>query len=1549
MATHVHRHHHHRPHSHHHRAARHRAPAPGLFLAALHTTFNRYDIVSYAPQTHGQMPGHSLARSPIDGTLWVIYLEPTRRYYYAKYSTDDGVTWSAPELVWDSGSANSRAYPSNGIFMGTDGQPMVQCAQWNNVNAVGFYLAQRRLNTKPLMDVRRDVVARQPQARGGYSTFSGRQGGTLPQMIYSRTGVTAGRGSVMISPPPLGPSTGYNWSGMGMDGLILGGQGIENQNPVWLSDDAVAPTYWWRGYFSTNTSQDQAVVQRSPIYGRTAWPTQSDYNAFWNSQVFTIANQSSCHWFMDKYKRVHIVAGGVIGLVGGSGAYGLMHATVPTGQPGITSGSLTATTRRDIAYSGPHSNVYKPLSVRGCIDENGIVHVVGLWVNQPGNLSGSNYNTWWVYGDWEKGDWYPPRPLGGSEIFNALGSGYTRVGLNGTDPFFITARANAQISPAYPTKTQLIVYQTRKIPCHANHQPDMNANRRVPPRKGGSTIFCGRAGGDLKQSFSTRQDQPQHGGRMSVCGPTYSGLDIAWTRTQLTTENKNWSTAGEPVYSRVGQQQAPLTGFQFLAANDIDNKLVLFNFGGLRTYRSLPDNTPGVHTMMLEKTVQRRSLEQGRRMGWRPLQPTLWHPTGHVGYPWPWKSTIVVDNRSTKTRRNWGLLQARGKRRQGAVDFSGPPSFRDGVGLRTFGSPEQVMTRTQDGSIWFAYGTVDKRYMRVRRSTDNGRSWQRDEVVWDSGPAGYRAGNYAMFTTRSGFPVLMVNDSPAAVPSRFRIFVRENKLTRGLPIVATTGGARAPSQRGGTSVFTGRCGATLMRSSPGRYDKPAFSGAVNVPFSNGPLPANPWIQRPLFEDFSIAGAGDSPRINLMESPDGQWHCILIGSSGTFGKKRHWRSFDGMNTWRVHPGGLRDGNWQFTATEVWNRSGWDAKMDARGDIHFVVGATNSEGVVFDNVTANVGVWPFGAYQKWVYTPDAYRRVMATRGAGVPPRKGGSTIFCGRAGGLLQSSFQTRYDRPQNNGSIAEVGPAIFSRAGAWPESAELIYNENNNSVETCKMWWVHVVIDRDNFVHVFFQSNPNHAGRGIANNCLIGCYTTNRWGKGMRTFDPATRSPYGNGWLTPEMISEVYPGLNGRQLALCGLLPDGLTPYAFMPVKGRQTPLNAAFSQWRYYERDWRQALLRGQMNAPPRFARMQQSPQRKGGHTNFSGKFGESFYPMGQKTVDRPGIQGQAWLSGPPLGKVYRDVVSAPGAPDLQVTGNANNWKRGVPIASEDTYELASYTRPLEYSPARPWESPTRGVQILKAGLDTAGVVPFGLVMLQDATAFTNPRPPEGPGTVKPLSRIGNGRPPSVWHRWTGEGPWLHLSLGSAFIQVLAPTVVRPNQPNSKLRVPGFVWVGEPPAGFQGSVSTFAPKFVYPTEIGRRRSMAGRAWIGRPPLGKKKPHVIAPGYVVGMSIVYKPDSQDVYIRAWIENADDETRSTVLDALDPVDSYAVITDDQGNEIGRALGQADGLGPEYVAFSIPAALAADHRYRVAVVLSTATVFAESQRIVPVVTVR
>jgi len=101
-----------------------------------------------------------------------------------------------------------------------------------------------------------------------------------------------------------------------------------------------------------------------------------------------------------------------------------------------------------------------------------------------------------------------------------------------------------------------------------------------------------------------------------------------------------------------------------------------------------------------------------------------------------------------------------------------------------------------------------------------------------------------------------------------------------------------------------------------------------------------------------------------------------------------------------------------------------------------------------------------------------------------------------------------------------------------------------------------------------------------------------------------------------------------------------------------------------------------------------------------------------------------------------------------------------------------------------------------------------------------------------------------------------------------------------------------------------------------------------------------------MSVGYVPGTPAVAIRAWIETAAAETKT---DPLDPANSYAVLFDDRGVELGRVAGSPDPTGVEYVAFLIPTALAADHRYRVTVVLSSMTSFAASEKSIPIVTVR
>lgn len=83
-----------------------------------------------------------------------------------------------------------------------------------------------------------------------------------------------------------------------------------------------------------------------------------------------------------------------------------------------------------------------------------------------------------------------------------------------------------------------------------------------------------------------------------------------------------------------------------------------------------------------------------------------------------------------------------------------------------------------------------------------------------------------------------------------------------------------------------------------------------------------------------------------------------------------------------------------------------------------------------------------------------------------------------------------------------------------------------------------------------------------------------------------------------------------------------------------------------------------------------------------------------------------------------------------------------------------------------------------------------------------------------------------------------------------------------------------------------------------------------------------PVFAVAASCQYRPVGLELNVRAWIENAD---RRTLLIPTDPAACTLRITDEDGVLVAEAAGETDPAGAEYVMFTVPVALAAEHAYR------------------------
>ena len=76
-----------------------------LAVAAPFAVFNGYIADTEHPASEWQK--RDVLVRTLSGRLWSAHSTGNGRYYYAIYSDDNGVTWSAPELIWDSGAAGT--------------------------------------------------------------------------------------------------------------------------------------------------------------------------------------------------------------------------------------------------------------------------------------------------------------------------------------------------------------------------------------------------------------------------------------------------------------------------------------------------------------------------------------------------------------------------------------------------------------------------------------------------------------------------------------------------------------------------------------------------------------------------------------------------------------------------------------------------------------------------------------------------------------------------------------------------------------------------------------------------------------------------------------------------------------------------------------------------------------------------------------------------------------------------------------------------------------------------------------------------------------------------------------------------------------------------------------------------------------------------------------------------------------------------------------------------------------------------------------------------
>ena len=77
----------------------------------------------------------------------------------------------------------------------------------------------------------------------------------------------------------------------------------------------------------------------------------------------------------------------------------------------------------------------------------------------------------------------------------------------------------------------------------------------------------------------------------------------------------------------------------------------------------------------------------------------------------------------------------------------------------------------------------------------------------------------------------------------------------------------------------------------------------------------------------------------------------------------------------------------------------------------------------------------------------------------------------------------------------------------------------------------------------------------------------------------------------------------------------------------------------------------------------------------------------------------------------------------------------------------------------------------------------------------------------------------------------------------------------------------------------------------------------------------------GASALYRPGVRELFVRAWAQDADDDTLATALLLSSEADLY----DDTGALLAQGVAAADPAGVEYLDFTFQVALAMSHGYR------------------------